>query len=409
MSPPPVAPRPAAPTLPPRSVVIAGAGIGGLAAALALARRGIATKVLERRPVFGEDGAGIQLGPNGTRILEALGVAEFLRPRVTAPDALRILDSATGRKLATLPLGRWIALRHGAPFWAAHRRDLHGALLKAAEREPLVSIRYACDVTLVREGSDGDKAFSSDGDEIRGEALVAADGAWSSLRSRAFAGAPPLYTGRSAVRTVIPIGDVPEAMNRTEVHLWLGPDVHVVHYPVSAGHAVALVAIFRDERIAGDWSAPCDSAWVAARSGGFTPLLRELLARPAEWRRWSLMTLPVTARIATGRLALLGDAAHPVQPFLAQGGAMALEDAVVLADAMAADPEPARALAAYAASRTSRVRRVARASGVNGRIYHLGGWAASARDLALTRLAPETLMRRLDWLYGWRLPSSVAS
>lgn len=390
-------------------VLIAGGGIGGLATALALARRGIASVVLERRLLFGEDGAGIQIGPNGTRILEALGVAPFLKARVTAPDALRILDAATARPLGTFPLGRWIAERHGAPYWVAHRRDLHNALLSAVEREPLIQIRMGFDVTAVRDEQGAVTAMSANADECRGDVLIAADGAWSALRPRAFSGPAPAYTGKCAVRAVLPIEDVPDALHRTEVHLWLGPDVHVVHYPVSAGHAVALVAVFEDPHVAADWSTSCDRAWVSGRTAGFAPLLRELLARPEQWRRWSLMTLRRRPRVAVGRTALLGDAAHPVLPFLAQGGVMALEDAVVVADALAADPgDPARALTAYARARAARVRRVANASRMNGRIYHLSGLMAAARNLALARIPPDRFMRRYDWLYGWTAPQPVS-
>lgn len=390
-------------------VLIAGGGIGGLATALALARRGIASAVLERRLLFGEDGAGIQIGPNGTRILEQLGVAPFLRARVTAPDALRVMAAHTGLELASFPLGRWIALRHGAPYWVAHRRDLHTALLLAAEREPLIQIRMGFDVAAVHHDADTVTAVGADGERRHGDVLVAADGAWSVLRTRVFAGNGPRYSGKCAVRAVLPIDDVPEALHRTEVHLWLGPDVHVVHYPVSGGHAVAIVAVFDDGRVAGDWSAPCDASWVAARTGGFAPLLRDLLARPESWRRWSLMGLAAPPRVALGRLALLGDAAHPVLPFLAQGGVMALEDAVVLADRLAERPDaPERALKAYARTRKARVRRLARASEKNGRIFHLDGLAAAARNLALAHIPPQHFMARYDWLYGWRPPGDKA-
>lgn len=387
-------------------VLIAGGGIGGIAAALALAKRGIASTVLERRLIFGEDGAGIQIGPNGTRILEELGAAAFIKPRVSVPDGLRILEATTARPLATFPLGRWIAERHGAPYWAAHRRDLHNALLSTAEREPLIKIRMGFDVTAVRDESVIVSVTSANGDECRGDVLIAADGAWSALRSRVFGGGKPVYTGKCAVRAVIPIEEVPQALNRTEVHLWLDRDVHVVHYPVRAGHAVALVVVFDDRNVTTDWSTSCDSAWVSGRTTGFAPLLRELLAQPEEWRRWSLMTLRQSPRFAIGRLALLGDAAHPVMPFLAQGGVMALEDAVVVADALAADrAEPQRALSTYERTRRARVQRVARASRLNGRIYHLGGLPADARNFAFTRMSADRFMRRFDWLYGWRAPN----
>lgn len=404
----PVQPRPHLRIAPVPHVLIAGGGIGGLATALALARRGIAAEVLERRTVFGDDGAGIQIGPNGTRILEELGAATSLRARATVPDALRILDAASGRELARFPLGRWIALRHGAPYWALHRRDLHASLVAAAESEPLIRIRKGFDVGAVHEGTEGVAAVSSNGNQtLGGDALIAADGAWSELRVRVFGGGPARFTGKVAMRVVLPIEEVPEALHRTEVHLWLGPDVHVVHYLVSGGHAVALVAVFDGGRIATDWSTPRDRAWVAAQTAGFAPLLGDLLTRPEHWRSWPLLALGgPEPHVAVGRTALLGDAAHPMLPFLAQGGVMALEDAAVVAQALAADPDdPARAFARYAAARRARVRRVARASQMNGLIYHVSGLLAAARNLALARIPPERFMRRYDWLYGWTLPA----
>jgi salicylate hydroxylase len=389
-------------------ILIAGGGIGGLATALALSKHGIASAVLERRWVFGDDGAGIQIGPNGTRILEQLGAAPFLRPRVMTPDALRVLDAGNGRALGTFPLGRWMAKRHGAPYWVAHRRDVHAALYAAAEREPLITIKMGFSVGLVKDDTRRVFAQGPDGEFVSGQALIAADGAWSALRLRAFGGGLANFTGKTAARAVIPIDEVPEALHRTEVHLWLGRDVHVVHYPVSSGHAVAIVAIFNDARIANDWSTPRERAWIGARTRHLAPLLRDLLARPEQWRSWPLLALAKRPKFAVGRTALLGDAAHPVLPFLAQGGVMALEDAVVIAHALSADPgDPARAFKSYEKQRRVRVARVARASRMNGRIYHLGGPLAAARNLALARTPPERFMSRFDWLYGWQPPAMV--
>lgn len=391
-------------------IVIVGGGIGGLATALALAKQGIASQVLERRVLFGEDGAGIQIGPNGTRLIEQLGAADFLKARVTAPEALRVLDAATARPLGVFPLGNWIAERHGAPYWVAHRRDLHNALLSSAEREELIEIRTGFETTAISEDGHAVTAMSALGERAEGSALISADGAWSSLRKERFAGSGPFHTGKCAVRAVLPIDEVPEELRRPDVHLWVGPNVHVVHYQVSAGRSLALVAIFNDRHVAQDWSTSCDAAWVSGRTAGFDPLLRKLLDRPEAWRRWSLMRLKRRPQMTNGRTALLGDAAHPVLPFLAQGGVMALEDAVVVADALARDKDnPARALQSYAQARSARVHRVARASRMNGAIFHLGGNMAAARNMMLSRISPERFMQRYDWLYGWTPPAGAAN
>lgn len=384
-------------------VVIAGGGIGGLATALALARKRIPSLVLERRDGFKDDGAGIQIGPNGTRILAALGAASFIEKRATSPDVLRIRDAATARELACFPLGPWIAARHGAPYWAAHRRDLHAALLAAAGRDPLVRLKTGNGVAGATENADRVAVTMMDGTTVECRALIAADGAWSRLRTDVFGAVRPSYTGKSAVRTVIPVSNVPDELSANEVNLWLGPNVHVVHYPVSAGEAVAVVAIFDDGRIAGDWNTPCNRNWVAGRTQTFTPLLKNFLAQPDTWRRWSLLALAKPPKLAVGRMALLGDAAHPILPFLAQGGVMALEDAMTVADALSAHAgDPSRAFASYAKARAARVRRVATASRMNGRIYHFGGIMARARNAAFERIPPEHFMRRYDWIYGWR-------
>jgi salicylate hydroxylase len=387
----------------PGPVLIVGAGIGGLAAALALARRGIASHVLERRSAFHEDGAGIQIGPNGTRILRRLGVADALRPHVGVPDALSVRDGRTGTELARLPLGRWIAMRHGAPYWVAHRKDLHGALLHAARAEPLIAVSLGFDAAEVASGN-GHVAVASDNHEAwTGRALIAADGIWSPLRSLAFDTARPKFCGKSAARCVVPLDELPDDFQQPATTIWLFPDAHVVHYPVSGGSELAVVVVFDDQHDSSDWSAPVPPSWIQQSMPECAEPLQALILEARTWRRWALHTLPVPRRWVRGAMALLGDAAHPVLPFLAQGAVMALEDAVVLADGLHrhGDDVPA-GLGWYQEQRRRRVLRVARASRRNGRIYHLSGAAALARNLMLRKAPAQRLMARYDWLYGWR-------
>jgi salicylate hydroxylase len=382
-------------------VLIAGGGIGGLALALALAKRGIACHVLERRAAFSEAGAGIQIGPNGTKILAEIGAAGALAPLAAAPDALRILDATTGKLVARLPLGRWIEARHGAPYWTAHRQDLHGALLAGACREPLVTISSGADVAAAESGGAAALARAADGRTWTGDALVAAEGLWSPLRTALFQSAPPRPAGKTAARAVIPMESVAEGALRHEVCLWLGPRTHAVHYPVRAGAELALVVVFEDSQVSTDWGRPLERAAIEALAARFPPPLRALTQSVPAWRAWSLHDLAPLPPFAKGRIALLGDAAHPVLPFLAQGAILALEDAVVLADCVAAHDDIPTALGDYEQRRRRRVRRLAHASRLNGAIYHLSGIIAALRNAMLAALPPERLMAGFDWVYGW--------
>jgi len=390
-------------------VLIAGGGIGGLAAAVALARRGIASHVLEQRAAFQEEGAGIQIGPNGTRILRSLGVADALRPHVAVPEAIRVREGTSGSDLASLPLGRWIAERHGAPYWVAHRSDLHAALLSAARAESLVALSLGFEVVGI--ATDGQMVAVASADERAwtGKALIAADGVWSAVRSLQFDPRAPRFCGKSAARSVFACEAVPDSLRELETNVWLFPGAHVVHYPVANGRELALVAIVDDKHDDKDWSAPIPAQWVQQRLPPCAPPLEDLLTKAQTWKRWTLHTLPVLRTWSRGPVALLGDAAHPVLPFLAQGGVLALEDAAVLANALHRfDTDVPAALTWYGRRRRGRAAHVAAASRQNGRIYHLSGPLAQARNLALRSISPQRLMARYDWLYGWRAEQSDA-
>ena len=384
-------------------ILIAGGGIGGLATALALAKKGMTSHVLERRPAFAEDGAGIQIGPNGTRILAELGIADTLSPLVGRPEAIRVRDAGSGRDLVRLPLGDWIERRHGAPYWTAHRKDLHASLAARVRADPLVRLSMSTDVIDAASDDNGVAVASSDGRTFYGRALIAADGLWSDVRRRVFGAGLPRFALESAARSVVAIDKVPPALHGAETGLWLSPKAHVVHYPVSTGSELAIVVILRDSDRGEDWSVRVDAGWIAAAASDFAPDLRRLLAAPESWRKWSLHTLNMPRKWTQGRIALLGDAAHPVLPFLAQGAVLALEDAVVLADTLAREPQDTSgALRNYERLRRPRAARVERASRWNGHGYHMSGVLASARDGVLASVPPERLMARYDWLYGWK-------
>lgn len=384
-------------------LLIAGGGIGGLAAALALAEIGLPSRVFERRSDPKEEGAGIQLGPNGTRILRRLGVARLLEPKVAKPEALRVMSARDGREITRLPLGRWIETRHGSPYWTAHRHDLHASLLERARQSALIEISYGTSVVSAADGGEVVTAFLDTGASASGPVLVAADGIRSRFRSAVMGADDPVFTGKIAIRAVIPTDDV-DAAYRENVHIWLAPGAHVVHYPVRGESELALVIIIDGEDESETWGEPLAPEDVAKKTARLplSDVLRAVLARPHAWRLWSLQGLRRPVPFAKGRIALLGDSAHPVLPFLAQGAVLALEDAVTLVDALRSASTPDAALGTYASLREPRAARVVRASAMNGRIYHLEGPAAVARNFVMRHAPPSRVMAGLDWLYGFR-------
>ena len=391
-------------------ILIAGGGIGGLALALALAHRGLRSTVLEREPVPTAAGAGIQLGPNAVRALQRLGVADALRPHVGEPEAIQVHDGASGRRLARLPLGRWIASRHEAPYWVAHRGDLHGVLLAAVAAHSLIEIRTGFEAVSVAQTAEQVTLTDTNGRCATAPIVVGADGLWSGLRQALMPEAAPRAAGATATRTVLPAARA-GAIADSVVGVWLSPLAHVVHYPVRQGRDIAVVVIAREPQ-AGQrraWDARADADRLPRRLAPFDAgLVRTLMPDGGgdwAWREWTLYTLPPLPAWSRGRIVLLGDAAHPMLPYLAQGGALALEDAVVLAELLASEPDPVSALPRFETARAARARRVQAASLRQGRIYHLAPPLSWARDAVLGLLPGAWLMAGYDWLYAWRPPT----
>jgi len=386
-------------------VLIAGSGIAGLATALALARRGIPSRILEQREQLSEAGAGIQIGPNGVRVLDALGIAPRLRTHVSLPEEIVVHQGASGRVLTRMPLGNWIAGRHGAPYWVVHRRDLQAALFEQARETRGITLDMGFSVTEIADHGNHVAVRATSGATARGSVLIGADGIRSQVRTILAPGTRLRFSGKAASRALISPEDGAALGDPASMGVWLAAGAHVVHYPIAAGAQFAVVAIVPDDRMTDDWAATNDWSALEPHLAAFAPAMRTVLSRAPEWRRWALFETDPLADLAKGHIALAGDAAHPVLPFLAQGGVVALEDAMVLADALAAEPDnPARALKAYEATRRARVNAIVATSRQNGRIFHLSGPAAVARNLAMAAVPAARLMTRYDWVYGWRPP-----
>jgi 2-polyprenyl-6-methoxyphenol hydroxylase-like FAD-dependent oxidoreductase len=381
--------------------LIVGGGIGGLTTALALARTGMSATVLERSAFADETGAGIQLGPNATHALAELGVLDAITATAFKPDVLRLFDGPSRTSLATVPLGRIAEERYGAPYLTLHRADLHASLLAACRAEGAIELRRGFDVSETEVLAETLIVRDADGTPVEGSILVAADGLWSRLRIRIAPDADLRFSGATAWRALVPREEVPAPFDAPEVGLWLGPHAHLVHYPVRSGKDLNIVAVVEGGSAKQGWSRRAEPDLLLPSFQHWAQPAKALLEMVETWRRWSLFQLKPLPRWTDGRMALLGDAAHPVLPYHAQGAALAIEDAATLAASLkASGGDPASAFPRYQSLRMDRAARVQAQAARFGRIYHLRGPAAFARNFLLGRRRPESLLQSFDWLYG---------
>lgn len=386
-----------------KQILIAGGGIGGLAAALACTQAGWPVQLLERAREFGEVGAGIQIGPNVVRILHRWGLEPALRQVAAFPDVLQVRSASSGAELGRLRLGERVRARYGAPYATIHRSDMQQLLLKAVEQRADVKLHLGQWLeSFVQEG-DGVRVQTLDGLALQGEALVGADGLWSSVRQLLLEDAAPRVTGHLAYRAMVLQQDLPERLRSQQVTIWLGPDLHLVQYPVRCGRWLNVVGIVHGlvDGNLDDWDHDTNAQGLRAALTGTCSPLQDLIGAIDHWRLWALCDRPPMKGAheqAKGRVALLGDAAHPMRPYMAQGAGMAIEDAACLQQVLIRPGlTMAQRLQAYAEQRWQRNAQVQARSIRNGQIFHARGFMRWARDLSM-RLAGERVLD-VPWLY----------
>jgi len=381
--------------------IIVGGGIGGLAAAVSLSRKGFPVHVLEQTGEFREIGAGIQLGPNVFRALDRLGLKQGVMAHVWRPGALEMRCALSGELVTRVPLGQPFESYFGEAYAVTHRADLHAPILQTARASPLVVLETGRHVVDFEETADRVVVRLADGAALEGRALIGADGLWSTIRQRVVGDGRPLVSGHIAFRAVLKRNEVPEDLWRPDVVLWAGPRTHLVHYPLRRGELFNLVAVFHSDRYEEGWNAEGRAAELLVHFKGQRPEVSRLLEKIETWRMWVLCDREPIKEWSKGRVTLVGDAAHPMLQYLAQGANMAIEDAVRLGEEAAASPDdPAAAFRRYQQARYLRTARVQIMSRVYGMFYHAAGPTAELRNQMLAARTPEQAYQASAWLYG---------
>jgi 2-polyprenyl-6-methoxyphenol hydroxylase-like FAD-dependent oxidoreductase len=382
-------------------VLIAGGGIGGLAAALGLAQKGVRSILLEKAAQLGEIGAGIQLGPNAFHAFDYLGVGEAARGMAVYIDQLRLMDALTAEEITHVDLREPFRVRFGNPYAVVHRGDLHGVFLRACQNHELIELRVSSEVIGYDQDGSSVTARLANGERVTGRLLIGADGLWSNVRKQVVADGAPRVSGHTTYRSVIPTEQMPEDLRWNAATLWAGPKCHIVHYPLSGWKVFNLVVTYHNdapEPVAGK---PVSDEEVLQGFGHVHPRAQEIIRNGKNWRLWVLCDRDPVERWVDGRVALLGDAAHPMLQYFAQGACQAMEDAVCLSHMLATHDDYATALEAYRAQRflrTAKVQLMSRAIGEH--IYHPAGGHARLRNAIMSAKTSEEWYGELAWLYG---------
>ncbi|ARQ01527.1 3-hydroxybenzoate 6-monooxygenase [Pseudorhodoplanes sinuspersici] len=381
--------------------LIVGGGIGGLVTAYALALKGFPVRVLEQSDDFREIGAGIQLGPNIFMALDKIGLKDAILADAWVPPHQEMRDALTGKLITEVPLNEEFIRRFKQPYAVTHRHDIHATFLKACQGSGLITLETSREVADFEDDGKTATAVLKNGGRIKGRALIGCDGLWSKIRGRVVGDGKPRVSGHIAYRAVLKKEDVPADLWQPGVILWAGPRTHFVHYPLRRGELYNLVAVFHSDHYSEGWDSEGDKQLLFDHFKGQRPEVLRMLERIETWRYWVLCDREPIKNWSKGRVTLLGDAAHPMLQYLAQGACQATEDAVWLAEKVAEQPDdlPA-AFQAYQQQRYLRTARVQIMARIYGEFYHARGPAAELRDMMLSARTPSQSFDGIAWLYG---------
>ena len=388
-------------------VLVVGGGIGGMAAALALRQAGHAVELFEQAAEIGEIGAGIQLGPNAFAAMDALGCGPRARARAVYTDALVMMDAIDGSEVASIPVGQAFRTRFGNPYAVIHRADIHLSVHEEVMAADGIRMHTSCRIVDIAVDDAGVRLTDANGAVHRGAALVGCDGVRSVVR-QSIVGDPPRVSGHVVYRAVTPRERMPEDLRWNAAAIWVGPNCHLVHYPLRGGEQFNIVVTFHS-REHEEWGVREGSREeVLSYFDEICPRARQLLDTPTSWKRWATADRDPIEHWGDGRVTLLGDAAHPMLQYLAQGACMALEDAVTLREAiLACDHDLPRAFQLYASKRVVRTARVVLSAREMGRLYHASGIERRVRNALWKDRSPQRFYDALDWLYGWTVANCL--
>lgn len=392
-----------------RPILIAGGGIGGFAAALALAKQGFKVKVFEQAPEIGEIGAGIQLGPNAFHAFDALGVGEIARGKAVYTDYMVMHDALDEYQVGKIPTDENFRKRFGNPYAVIHRADIHGSLVAGADKVGDLEIITDCQIQSVLQDENQVSIVDQHGNTYVGQALIGADGVKSVVRET-LVGDPALVTGHVVYRAVVPKDEFPENLKWNAASIWVGPNCHLVHYPLRGGEEYNVVVTFHS-RQQEEWGVTDGSKEeVLSYFEGICPKARQLIELPKSWKRWATADREPIGQWTFGRITLLGDAAHPTTQYMAQGACMALEDAVTLGEALrVCDNDISKAFDLYQKSRIARTARIVLSSREMGKLYHAYGVQRLIRNDLWRGRSADRFYDAMEWLYGWNVENCLSA